>query len=136
MHFTVERKRLVKMIEAVQKKMPGQKRREKTLHLFACSARAFVSANGVTAGKEALVFEDGGCDLKLDLFLSILKTYADKPNITIQADERSLRLFTTTIPISNYSKTVVPPAEFVVGHVTDVGLGRINRNRPGNPSMQ
>ncbi len=34
MHFTVERKRLVKMIEAVQKKMPGQNRREKTLHLF------------------------------------------------------------------------------------------------------
>lgn len=123
MHFTVEHKRLVKMIEAVRRKMPGQKRKDKHLHIFACAARVFVTANGVTAGEEALVLADGGCNLALEPFLGILKTYANKPNVTIQADEHSLRLFTTTHSASGYTKTVNPPADFIVGKVTDLSVG-------------
>jgi hypothetical protein len=119
MHFTVECKRLIKMIEAVRRKAPGQKRRDKNLQLFACSARVFVSANGVTAGEEGLVRADGCCNLPLDQFLSILKSYAHKPNLTIEADERSLRHFTTTLSVSGYTKSVKPPADFIVGKVTD-----------------
>src|SRR5687768_15310473 len=61
MHFTVERARLVKMLESVRRKLPGQKMKDKDVRLFACSARVFVEANGVTAGAEALVLRDGGC---------------------------------------------------------------------------
>ena len=54
MHFTIERKRLVKMLQSVRLKLPGQKKQDKTVRLYACVARVFVEANGVTAGEEAL----------------------------------------------------------------------------------
>ena len=63
MHFTVERKRLVKMLEAARRKWPGQKKKDKQVRLYACAARVFIEANSVTAGEEALVFRDGGCPL-------------------------------------------------------------------------
>lgn len=53
MHFTVERKRLVKMLETIRRKLPGQKKKDETVRLYACAARVFVESNGVTAGEEA-----------------------------------------------------------------------------------
>lgn len=119
MHFTIELKRLIKMIETVRRKLPGQKKKDKFLRLYACAARVFVEANGVTAGEEALVLRDGGCRQLLEQFLALLKTYSDKENVTIDADEKSLRVFTSTLPVIDFTRDVQPPADFVVGRVTD-----------------
>ncbi len=119
MHFTVDRKRLVKMLEAVRRKLPGVKKKDKNVRIYACAARVFVEANGVTAGEEALVFRDGGCHQPLEQFLMLLKSYSPKENVTIEADERVLRLFTSTVNVSDYTADVKPPAHFVVGQVAD-----------------
>jgi hypothetical protein len=119
MHFTTDRKRLLEMLVQVRQKLPGKKRKSRTVRLYACAARVFVETDGTTAGEESLVLAEGGCTLLLEQFISILKTYDGKPNVTIQAGEKSLRLFTTTLPISGYTPTVKPPAHFVVGRVTD-----------------
>lgn len=75
--------------------------------------------NGVTAGEEALVLREGGCRQPLEQFLALLKSYPDKENVTIEADEKSLRLFTSTVPVFDFTRDVKPPADFVVGRVTD-----------------
>jgi len=122
MHFTTERKRLVKMLEIIRRKWPWQRVKERDVRLFACAARVFVSANEIVAGEESLVLEDGGCVVRLDQFLTLLKTYKYKRNITIQVDEGCLRMFRTTMPVRLYTKEVLPPGDFFIGRVTDVWL--------------
>ena len=112
MKFTVERKALVKMLQCVGKKHPTQTRRDKQVRLSACAARVFVEANQTTAGTEALVFEDGTCFLQQNIFLKVLRTYKSKPHVTIEADGRTLRFFSTTLPVTDYSPAVTPPGKF------------------------
>ncbi len=50
MRFTIERKRLVKMLESVRRTSCGQKKKDKEVRLYACAARVFVEANGGGAG--------------------------------------------------------------------------------------
>src|ERR1035437_733428 len=119
MHFTIDRKRLGKMLESVRRKLPGVKKKDKDVRIYACSARVFVEANGVTTGEEALVFRDGGCTQPMERFLILLKSYAPKENVTIEADERALKLFNSTLNNSGYTPDVKPPAKFFVGQVTD-----------------
>ena len=119
MHFTIDRKRLVKMIESVRRKLPGAKKKDKNVRIYACATRVFVEANGVTAGEEALVLRDGGCTQPMEQFLMLLKSYSTKENVTIEADERALKLFSSTLNVSGYTPDVKPPADFVVGQVTD-----------------
>jgi hypothetical protein len=49
----------------------------------------------------------------------LLKTYSSNENVTIEADERALKLFNSTLNASGYTADVKPPAHFVVGRVTD-----------------
>ena len=110
MHFTIERARLVKMLESVRRKLSGQKMKEKDVRLFACAARVFVEANGVMAGSEALVLRDGGCLQPLEQFLALIKSYPDKKNVTIEADRCALRMFTSTRSVSGFTTEVKPPS--------------------------
>ena len=126
MHFTVERKRLVKMLEAARRKWPGQKKKDKQVFLYACAARVFIEANMVTAGEEALVFRDGGCWQPLESFLELIKSYRDKEHIIIEADEKSLRIGNSSRTAFNYTTDVKPPADFVVGRVTDTWVTGVN----------
>ena len=112
MKFTIERKALVKMLQCVGKKHPTQTRRDKQVRLSACAARVFVEANQTTGGTEALVFEDGTCFLQQNIFLKVLRTYKTKPNVTIEADGRTLRFFSTTLPVTDYSPAATPPGKF------------------------
>ena len=82
------------------------------VRLSACAARVFVEADQATAGTEALVFEDGTCFLQQNIFLKVLKTYKSKPNVIIEADGRTLRFYSTTLPITDYSPAVTPPGKF------------------------
>src|ERR1035437_2059326 len=79
----------------------------------------FEVANGMTAGEEALVLRDGGCIQPMEQFLMLLKSYFTKENVTIEADERALKLFNSTLNNSGYTQDVKPPAKFFVGQVTD-----------------
>ena len=124
MKFTVERKALVKMLQCVGKKHPTQTRRDKQVRLSACAARVFVEANQTTAGIEALVFDDGTCFLQQSVFVNVLKTYTNKPNVTIDADGNSLKFFSTTLPITDFSRTATPPGKFQVFPVTDLTILR------------
>ena len=119
MHFTIERKRLIKMIESVHRAGTGVKPRATAVRLYACAARVFVEANGVTAGEETLVLRDGGCRQSIKEFLALLKSYSTKENVTIEADERVMKMLGSTRPVSGFTKDVTPPADFVVGRVTD-----------------
>lgn len=120
MKITVELPALVKMIRQVGKKVPGQKFADSTLRLYACAARVFVEANQAVAGMEALVLEDGSCTLPIGLFLQLLKTYAPKPHITIEADYQKVRFGSTTLNCAGYSPKAAPAAQFHVFPVTDL----------------
>jgi len=120
MKFTLELPALVKMVQQVGKKMPGQKRADPALRLYACAARVFVECNQTGAGMEALVLEEGGCTLPRELFVKLLKSYTPKPHITIEADERTVHFGSTTLNSAAYSLTATPPAQFQVFPVTDL----------------
>jgi len=122
MHFTIDRKRLVKMLEMVRRKLPGRKIKHKEVRIYACAARVFVEANAVTAGEEALVLKEGSCFQPLEPFLALIKTYKDKPNITIEADDKSLRMFSSVRDIVGYTRYATPPADFFVGDVQDTWI--------------
>jgi hypothetical protein len=110
MKFTLELPALVKMVQQVGKKMPGQKRADPALRLYACAARVFVESNQTVAGMEALVLEEGGCTVPREVFLKLLKSYAPKPHLTIEADERTVHFGSTTLNSAGYSPSVQPPA--------------------------
>lgn len=122
MKFTVERAALVKMLELVGKQSPGRKSRDKEVRLSACAARVFVEANETVAGIEALVLADGTCLLPHDVFLKLLKTYAPKPHIAVEADGRGIRFCSTTLPVLRYSRVATPPGKFQVFPVTDLDV--------------
>ena len=136
MKFTVERKLLVKMLQCIGKKHPTQTRRDEQVLLSACAARVFVEANQTTAGTETLVFEDGTCFLQQKMFLQVLKTYKTKPDVTIEADGRTLRFFSTTLEITDFSHTVTAPGKFQTTaparHVRDSHVSRL-KPPPSHP---
>ena len=119
MKFTVERSTLIKMLQLVGRKMPAQKRRDQQVRLSAWAARVFVEANQSTGGVEALVLQEGTCLLPHDVFVKLLKSYAPKENITVEAGERAIKFGSTTLPVSGFSSTVTPPGQFQVFAVTD-----------------
>lgn len=119
MKFTVERKALEKMLKQVGKRMPGTKRSDSVLRLSACSARVFVQANGVTAGIEALVFEDGTCTLDRKLLTQFVRTYKPKNNLTIEANAKFIEFGGSRLNVLGYSAKATPPGEFQVFPVTD-----------------
>ena len=61
MHFTIDRRRFVKMLAMVRRKLPGREEKDKEFRIYACVARVFVEANGMTVGEEAMVLKEGSC---------------------------------------------------------------------------
>jgi hypothetical protein len=94
----------------------------KRLRLWACVARVFVESNGVIAGTEALVVEDGTCVVPRSTFLKLLQSYKDKQNLTIEADSSALRVGSTTLGHLGYTPTAVPLDRFDVFPVTDTWI--------------
>jgi hypothetical protein len=122
MKFTVEYRVLMKMLELVGKRMPGQKRADANVKLSACAARVFVEANGTTAGVEALVLEDGECVLPRIKFVQVLKTYRGRKNLTMEADVEGLRIGSFTLRVEGFRPHASPPARFQVFPVTDLDV--------------
>src|SRR5437016_2468073 len=121
MKFTIERAALVKMVEQVRVKLSGREK-DQPLKLWACCARVFVTSGGIVAGREALVFEDGECLVPGKHFSRILKSYRGKKNLTIDVDEKGLRIGGFSMSVRGYSPHAEPPGEFQVFPVTDTGV--------------
>ncbi len=76
MRFTVERRVLVWMLEAVARRAPRRGRPEKMVRLSACGPCVYVEANGKATATEALVFAEGACLLVHKTILHLLRGYA------------------------------------------------------------
>lgn len=124
MKFTVERVTLERMVAQLKVERGMKGPRQRMLRLSACAARVFVEANGVTAGIEALVLEDGACNVPRMKFLKVLRTFAPKPNITLSADENGLRIEGFVMKATCFSPTAAAPGEFQVFPVTDGWLAK------------
>jgi DNA polymerase III sliding clamp (beta) subunit (PCNA family) len=130
MQFTIDRKRLIKMIEIVRRSSPGTRTRPsaRVMRIYACASRVFVEANGMTAGEETMVLRDGGCTQPIKRFLALLKSYSNKENVTIEADEWALKMFSSIVSVTGYTADVKPPADFIVGRVTDTWVSGATRS--------
>ena len=110
------------MLKQVSKKQPWVKRPDPVLRLSACAARVFLESNETVAGIEALVLVDGTCTLDRANFTFIVKTYAKKTNLMIEANERFLQIANTRVNIQSYSARATPPAKFQVCRVSDTWI--------------
>ena len=133
MRFTLERVSLVKMLRAVSQKQPGAKHRENEVRIAACDARVFVEANDVIGGVEALVLQDGTCYTDLNVLKRLVQSYSPRKNITIEVDERKLRIAGSSRDVWNYSPHVFAPAKFRVFPVQDNWLAEPDQPAPDNP---
>jgi len=136
MRFTIERLALVKMIEQLKgerlrDEQGKMKRDEGELRLIACGAMVFVEANGVTAGGEALVMEEGSCFLPRVRFLAALKSFAPKRNLHCGADGDWLRVERFEVRMRGYSPHAVAPEGFTPFPVTPNGLPMRGEPAPG-----
>ena len=119
MKFIVERIALQRMIEQLKFERGVAGAQQRMLRLSACAARVFVEANHVTAGIEALVLEDGACNVPRMKFLKVLRTFTHKPNITLAADASGLRIEGFVMKATHFSPVAIAPREFQVFPVTD-----------------
>ena len=133
MKFTVERVALQGMVEQlkIERGVKGQSQR--MMRLSACVARVFVEANGVAAGIEALVLEDGACNVPRMKFLKVLRTFHPKQNITLAADAGGLRIEGFVMKATCFSPVAVAPGEFQVFPVTDAWLAPPETTKPTPP---
>jgi hypothetical protein len=117
------RRVLLKMVEQVRAKLSGREK-DQALKLWACAARVFVTSggSGTVAGHQALVFEDGEYSVPGRHFSRVLNTSSRMKNLTIEADEKGLRIGSFTMSVSGYSPHAQPPGKFQVFPVTDTGV--------------
>jgi len=111
MRFTAERKLLIRLLQVVGQKMPGQKRADKRVRLTACSPRVFVEANSTTAGTEALVLQDGTCSIDLKPFLAMLNGYENKEHLMFEAGPNWIKFGATILNTAGYSPRAEAPGE-------------------------
>ena len=133
MKFTVERVALQRMIEQLKFERGVAGAQQRMLRLSACAARVFVEANNVTAGIEALVMEDGACNVPRMKFLKVLRTFHPKQNITMTADAGGLKMEGFLMKATCFSPTATAPGEFQVFPVTDAWLAPPETSKPAPP---
>ena len=133
MKFTVERVALQRMVEQLKSAGGAQRPSQRMMQLSGCAARVFVEANGVTAGIEALVLEDGACKVPRMKFLKVLRTYAPKKNITITAEANGLQIEHFVMKTTCFSPVATAPGTFQVFPVTDAWLAKPETLKPPLP---
>ena len=122
--FTAERVALERMIDQLKVDRGVKGQQQRMMRLFACVARVFVEANGVAAGIEALVLEDGACNVPRTRFLKILRTYHPKLNVTIAADADGLRIEGFVTNARRFSPVATAPGEFQIFPVMDAWVAQ------------
>jgi hypothetical protein len=130
MKFTVERVALERMVEQLKTERGVKGPRQRMMRLSACAARVFVEANGVAAGIEALVLEEGACNVPRMKFLKVLRTFHPKQNLTLSADASGLRIEGFLMKVTCFSSTTAAPGEFQIFPVTDAWLAQSETAEP------
>ena len=130
MKFTVERVALERMVEQLKFDRCTTGPHQRMMRLSACAPRVFVEANGVAAGIEALVLEDGGCNVPRMKLLKVLRTFHPKQNITLAADASGLRVAGFVMKATHFSSVATAPGEFQEFPVTDGWLAAQGTPRP------
>jgi len=124
MKLTVERVALERMIGQLKIERGVKRLQQRMMRLSACAARVFVEANDVVAGIEALVLEDGTCNVPRMKFLKVLRTFHPKPNITMTADAGGLRIESFLMKVTCFSHEATAPGEFQTFPVTVTWLAQ------------
>jgi len=131
MKFSIELDALIRIVETVSKKMPNRQGVDARLRVIASPAQVVVASNQTEAGIKALVSQEGRCTLRRTKFLSVLRTYVGKANLTIEADKCGLRIGGFSMPVLSYSGGAETPGEV---QVTDQGLAAQIQQAPSAPS--
>ncbi len=76
------------------------------------------------AGEEALVFSDGGVRISSSAFLATLKATPKKFSVTIRFVPDGVVVDKYFVRAHDYHPDPSPPADFVVGRVTDTWVGQ------------
>jgi len=134
MKFTVGRIELERMVGQLKAERGTKSPRQRMMRLSACAPRVFVEANGVTAGIEALVLEDGSCKVPRLKFLKVLQSFHPKQILTLAADENGLRIEGFTMKSVCFSPTATAPGAFQIFPVTDAWLAESETPRPVPPA--
>ena len=121
MHLTVERAAVSKLMKHLRKMRPFKGKSDSTVRLWACEAHVFVESNGVIAGTEALVLQDGTCHVGRNMFLKLIQSFNDRPNVTLLANERTLSIENVTFTHMGYSPEAMPPSGFNAKATDDDG---------------
>jgi hypothetical protein len=122
MKFTIEAGSFIRMVQMVSERVSKSKRATPILRLTACEGRACVQSAGRVAETEARIWEHGECTLRQARLLKCLKTYPRELALTIEADERGLRLDHSSMPVLSYVSRAAAPAQFQIFLASDLGL--------------
>lgn len=76
----------------------------------------------MTVGEETMVLQDGGCLVPIKRTLELLKFHPRRENVLVAADRCFFTAFSHALIVKDYTADVKPPADFVVGRVTDTWL--------------
>ena len=133
MKFTVERVALERMVEQLKTERGVRGPRQRMMRLSACAARVFVEANGVAAGIEAPVLEDGTCNVPRMKFLKVLRTFHPKQNLMLSADASGLRIECFLMKATCFSPVATAPGEFQIFPVTDAWLAQPETPKLASP---
>jgi hypothetical protein len=122
MKFTIERRGLVRLLELLRGRAQGTKTLDRLLCITAVAPRVFFEANGITAGVESVVLADGTCHVPRVKFLAILRTFANKDHLVMEAGVEGLRIGNFVMAVKSYSSEATPPSQFEQVAVTDTWL--------------
>ena len=109
----MDRRLLVRMLEAAARRAPRRGRPEKMVRLSACRGRVFVEANGKAISARGQVSSAGACLLVHKTVLRLLRGYArHSTKVTFAADASVFRINNGNWPVAAFSHRVFPPAKY------------------------
>jgi len=122
MRFTVEPEPLIKIVSMVGEWAPGRKNAGPPLRMVASAGRVRVESRREAAEIDAAVWEDGQCTLSQAKLLAALKPYREQTDVTIQGDERGLRVGERSMSVLSYQPQTAAPKAFQIFLATDSGV--------------
>jgi hypothetical protein len=107
MKFTIEREKLLRMLESVSGRDFVEDFGDRKVSISACAPWVFAATEfeGGRGYDQALVLEEGTCVVRCGPLLEILESHPENANVTVEADAQSLRCFWTTVPVEDYSQS-------------------------------
>ncbi len=119
MKFSIAHAELESLVRTAGFSMP---KKAPKLVLSACAGRVFVKTVDCIAGIETLVLAGGEVTVPAQNFAKLLATYKGTKLLTIEGGPDGLKIQNFTMPVLGWNPKPVPPAEFKIFRVTDLGV--------------